>query len=482
MTPTGLAFAWFTTAVVALYWLGPRRVGWQNGVLLVASYLFYASWSLEWLPLLVATTALDFGVSRALAGPNGNDRTRRRLLAASLVVNFGALAWLKYRGFFVDSLEALLGSTARTSVAFALPIGLSYYTLVKVGYLLDVYHRRVKPPPSLVDFATFIAFFPQMLAGPITRASAVLPQLATARRVQRDTFSGAGAALLLGWWMKAYVADWLAPHVVDPVFASAGTLGSTSHWLALGSYAAQIFCDFAGYSLLAIGAARLFGIELPQNFDRPFLSRSMPEFWRRWHISLNTWLFDYLYGPWTTGHGALHGRVVANMVLVFVLSGLWHGAAWTFVLWGALQGLALATHHVWDVWYRGRCRIDRRWVEARRSTPYAVVAWAMTLAWFAGSLVLFRSESLTSAGRFLQGLLGGGAGSLMLDKLALLNLGIALLFVVVHHLEGLPVGRRVRALYDGLPTVVVGVLAGLVVTWLLVFAPLARGTFIYAQF
>lgn len=311
----------------------------------------------------------------------------------------------------------------------------------------------------------------------------MLPQLAAPRHFTTSLLARASGAILLGWWMKGYVADWIAPAVVDPVFASAGVQGTLAHWLALVGYAVQIFCDFAGYTLLAIGVARLFGIELPPNFDRPFLSRSMPEFWRRWHISLNTWLFDYIYGPLTTGGGGLHGRIATNLIVVFAISGLWHGARWTFVLWGLVHGLALAAHHHWDAWYRGKCRVDRRWVTARRSLPYAVVAWVLAQGWFLATLVLFRSPDLATVTAFFGGLAGAGTGfSLDLDKIALLNLTVAFAFVALYTAEGTSLGQRARARLDALPAPVHGVLIGLAITWLLVFAPVARGTFIYAQF
>lgn len=487
MTPTGIAFTLFLLVVLALHWLGPRRAGYQNDVLLLASYVFYASWSPAWLPLLISATLVDWGVGRLLDRADVTPGARRLALATSLTLNVGALFWFKYRGFFAESLEALLDGIGLAAdlptLRVVLPIGISYYTLIKIGYILDVYHRRVPAERSLGRFATFVAFFPQLVAGPITRANRMLPQLAEPRRLSADLVLRAGGALLLGWWMKGYLADWIAPAVVDPVFAAPGTQGAVAHWLALLGYAVQVFCDFAGYTLLAIGTARLFGLELPPNFDRPFLSRSMPEFWRRWHISLNTWLFDYLYGPTTTGGGRLHGLVATNLVLVFALSGLWHGARWTFVLWGLAQGLALAGHHWWDVWYRGRCRVDRRWVTARRSSAYLLGAWALTQAWFVASLVLFRSADLGGALAFAQGLLGAGGGfTLALDKIALLNLLVAFAFVVVHHAEGTERGAAVRARVMALPAPALGVLAGVVIVWLLVFAPVARGTFIYAQF
>ncbi len=485
MTPTGLAFAAFLAVTLALHWALPRRAAVQNGVLLVASVACFASWSLEWVPLLAATTLATWGA--ALLLERGTPRLRRLALWGGILLHVAVLAWFKYRGFLLAPLlEALhaggLARFARTA-EFAVPIGLSYRTLIAVGYLLDVHHARRPAERSLLRVATFVTFFPQLVAGPITRASEMLPQLARDRRLAEVDFAAAGGALFTGWWMKAYLADWLAPAVVDPVFASAGTAGAAAHWGGLVGYALQVFCDFAGYSLLAIGLARLFAIELSANFDRPFLSRSMPEFWGRWHISLTRWLFDYLFGPMVTGAGALHGRVGTALVLVFALSGLWHGASTTFLVWGLLHGGALAAHHHWDAWYRARCRVDRRWVTARRSAAYAAGAWALTTAWFLGSLILFRSPDLGSALAFVRGLAGAGAGMpFAVDELLLVNGAAALVTVVAHHLEVLAPFRALRAWWTARPAPVIGIALGAALAWLLLFAPLARGSFIYAQF
>lgn len=487
MTPTGLLFAGFVALLFVLYWALPPRARAQNALLLAASYVFYISWSPEWLWLLLAATGVDYSVGRALDRPGSDPGVRRRWLLLSVAANVGALAWFKYRGFFAESLDAMLLALGLPgelpTLQVILPIGLSYYTLIKLGYILEVYYRRVPAERSLLVFATYTAFFPQMLAGPITRAAGMLPQLREGRRLSVDWLSRAAGALLLGWWMKGYLADWIAPALVDPVFGAPGQGGIVNHWLALLGYAIQVFCDFAGYSLLAIGTARLFGLELPPNFERPFLSRSMPEFWRRWHISLNTWLFDYLFGPFTTGRGVLHGRIALNLVLVFALSGLWHGARWTFVLWGLAHGVALAVHHHWDAWYRGRCRVDRRWVTARRSTAYALSAWALTQAWFVATLILFRAPDLAAAGAFGAGLFQGPLiTGLGLDTAGQVNLLVAFAFVTWHHLEGLPRGQAVRERVLRAPAPMVGALTGAVIVWMLLFAPLARGTFIYAQF
>lgn len=468
MNPTSLAFSAFVALVATVYWILPRRAAWQNLWLLLASYAFFGSWSASYLPLLIAVTTLDFVAARRLEA-SAAASSRRLWLGASLLSNIGLLTWFKLQGAFGSGV--------------VLPIGLSYWTLVKLSYIWDVADGRLRAERNWLSFATWVAFFPQTVAGPISRAGSMLPQINAARQWSWPRLGEAAGALLLGWWMKAYIADWIAPAVVNPIFDGTRSGNAIAHAAAIVGYAIQVFADFAGYSLIAIGVGKLFGVQLPANFDRPFLSRSMPEFWRRWHISLNTWLFDYVYGPLTTGRGPLHGFVATNLVLVMLLSGLWHGSGWTFTLWGLGHGLVLALHFRWDTWYRARCRADRRWVTARKHPLYAVAAWGLTFGWFLVSLVLFRSPTLTQAGQVLYGLTGRlGHDGLGLDAIGAVNLLVALSFVTWHHLEGFAWAARIRARVFAAPPALLGAAAAAAVAWMLVFAPLASGTFIYAEF
>lgn len=390
MSLAEVEFAFFFPAVFLVYWLLPRRATWQNAVLLAASYLFYASWNPRLLPLLALSTAVDYWVARYLgrelrpgdaAAKPGHEHGRSAALGLSLACNLGVLGYFKYAGFFAESLNALLTAIGLPGslpvLRLALPIGISFYTVQKIGYVLDVYYGRLEPCRSGLSFATFVAFFPQLLAGPITRGGPMLPQFSAPRRLTPEAVSSGAATFLIGLVLKAYVADLLARELVDPVFAAPGEYARGAHWAALLGYAAQVFGDFAGYSLMAIGVGRLLGFELPRNFNYPFLSTSLPEFWQRWHITLNTWLFDYLYGPLVTSRSFLRGRLDLCFLLVFGVSGLWHGATWSFVLWGVWHGLGLAAHRRWDEFYRGLCRKDRAYVALRRSTGYAAGAWLL---------------------------------------------------------------------------------------------------------
>lgn len=492
MSFTELEFAFFLPAVLVAYWLLPRRAALQNGALLAASYLFYASWNVRLLPLLVLSTAVDFCVARYLdavrhaEGAESRDgaRARRRMraaLALSLGVNLGALAWFKYAGFFAESLAALLATAglphAFPTLRIVLPLGISFYTLQKLGYVLDVYQGRERAERSPLVFATFAAFFPQITAGPISRAASLLPQLRAPRRPLAAQAAAGVGAFFLGFTLKAYGADLLGEMLVTPVFGDPARFSVASRWLALLAYAAQIFCDFAGYSLLAIGVARLVGIELPVNFNFPFVSRSLPEFWRRWHITLNAWLFDYVYGPLTTG--PMRGRLDAGLIVVFLASGLWHGAGATFLLWGLLHGVGMVAHRRWDDFYRGLCRRDRAWVARRKTRGYVMTAWALTQLFFVLTLVPFGAGSVGEALAYARGLVGESGAEFVGFGV---HASVTLLLLVVYHLLGAGRVAAWRERFVALPAPLRGAAYGLAVVWLLLFVPVGASAFIYRQF
>lgn len=483
MSLSGLGFAFFFPLVWAAHWLLPRRAGIQNGFLLVSSYVFYASWRLELLPVLCGLTLADYVVTRRM-DVAGSDTTRRRWFTLGVFVNLAPLLTFKYLGFFTASLGQLLDAlgigASIDTMRLLLPLGISYYTLMKLGALIDVYYRRIPACRSLLAYATFVSFFPQIIAGPIGRATSLFPQYASARRLRPDVFGSGLATFFLGFVMKACIGDRLAALYVNPVFGDHLAYGATEHWIGLVAYAAQLFCDFAGYSLLAIGSGRMLGIQLPRNFDYPLFSRGMLEVWRRWHISLNTWLFDYIFSPMTTGRGVMRGRLSLGFMITFFVSGLWHGAAWTFVLWGIFQGLALVVQFRWDVFYKSLCRRDRVWVTRRKSAPYAVGAWALTHIFFLLTLILFRAPSVAEALAYFRGLFASSGTETL--PLAPLNVLVLVGFLVVYHLLGLSRSVGVRAAWSALPAPVRGVVLGAAVVAVAILLPVSEGTFIYAQF
>lgn len=364
----------------------------QKALLLVASYYFYAYWDWRFVGLIIFSTLVDYWIGRALTNV-ASATPRRALLLASLGANLGLLATFKYYDFFVRSAQesfAFLGLELGT-LNLILPIGISFYTFQTLSYTIDLYRQRIEPCPSLLDFALFVAFFPQLVAGPIVRAAEFLPQLRRPLvRNRVDLFVGT-RQFVIGLFKKVFVADNLA-RFVDEVFANAGAYDTATTWLAVAAYAIQIYCDFSGYSDMAIGTARVLGFRFDTNFDFPYLARSMSDFWRRWHISLSSWLRDYLYIP-LGGNRRGPGRTQINLMLTMLLGGLWHGAAWTFVAWGAIHGAALVIQ-------RGLVSIGggTRWgagsmgkIAARLATLVVVlVAW-----------VFFRAASFDSAGRML---------------------------------------------------------------------------------
>ena len=497
MSLTEVEFCYFLPLAFLAYWMLPRRTVWQNSFLLLASYLFYASWNPRLLLLLLAATAVDYAVTTYLdrhpapeGGATGEAQRalRRRLaLTISMAFNLGALGYFKFAGFFAESFNQLMTAlglpAALPILSLVLPLGISFYTLQKLGYVIDVYYGRIAACRSPLTFATFVAFFPQITAGPISRGAQLLPQLAAPRQLDPSLIAAGAGTFFLGFILKALAADSLQI-LVDPVFSQPGEFGSGAHWVALIAYATQVFCDFAGYSLIAIGCARVFGIELPVNFNYPFLATSLTDFWRRWHITLNTWLFDYIYGPITTGAGRLRGQFAAGLIIVFLVSGLWHGAKWTFITWGLLHGIGMVVHYQWGEYYRSLCRRDRSYVKLRQRPAYKAAAWVLTQGFFLMALIPFRAPSLEDAARFAGSLVGhAGNGFPALGGLRVqLNLLAIALFLVIYHLAELQILRPWRDRFFALPAPVRGATYGLVIVYLAMFVPVGSSTFIYRQF
>jgi len=335
-------FLIFAIGVFGLYYVLPHRP--QNIMLLVASYVFYGTWDYRFLALILASTAVDYlagiGLSRT------DDALRRKwLVAGSCLFNLGILGFFKYCNFFVDSAQDMLawfgiGQTFSHSLNIVLPVGISFYTFQTMSYTIDVYRRKLEPTRNFLNYALFVSFFPQLVAGPIERASHLLPQIERRRRVNRR-FMGEGAWLItLGFFKKCVVADNLAI-VVGDAFGRGTPESGLTCLLATYAFAFQIYGDFSGYSDIARGLARLMGIDVMQNFRRPYLATSPRDFWRRWHISLSSWIRDYIYIP-LGGSRISNTHTYRNTLVAMTLGGLWHGAAWTFVIWGIYHGLVLA--------------------------------------------------------------------------------------------------------------------------------------------
>src|SRR3954447_24864407 len=383
-------FAIFYPLVLGLSWLlMPRPTFWKPFIL-VASYIFYAYANWKFCLLLGGVT-LGNQAAAKLIDRTDEERRRKWIVGVAVALDLGVLAVFKYYGFFVqdvgDALDAVHVGLPIPLLTIALPVGVSFFTFQAISYTVDVY-RRLIPPAATMDVAIYLSFFSHLVAGPIVRAREFLPQLASPRDPTRVAV-GPGVMLIgVGLVKKVVLADFLARSIVDPVFAVPQQYGTPDVLLASYSYAAQIYCDFSGYTDIAIGLALLLGFVFPENFDRPYRSLGFREFWRRWHMTLSRFLRDFLYIPLGGNRGG-RWKTYRNLMLTMVLGGLWHGAAWTFVLWGAFQGAGLCIEHL----------LGERWT--RRP---AWLRWFVTFHLIVFGWILFRAQGLGLVGDYLSAL------------------------------------------------------------------------------
>jgi alginate O-acetyltransferase complex protein AlgI len=314
-------------------------------ILAAASCLFYAAWDVRYLALLLGVSVVDYYAAAKIHAAT-KQSVRGWFLAVSMVSNLSLLAYFKYTNFFIGNVNSLFGSFGVhiPSLHILLPAGISFYTFKTMSYTIDVYRREIPPCKSWLSYVTFVTFFPELIAGPIVRASVFLPQMDREIGPTRGRLSLGTSIFLLGMVKKLVIADPIAG-AIDPVFADVGAYAGSTLWLAAIGYTIQIYCDFSGYSDMAIGVAKMIGYDLPENFAMPYLSTDITEFWRRWHITLSSWLRDYLYIP-LGGNRKSPLRTYGNLAATMLLGGLWHGASWNFVAWGAVHGAALAGHRL----------------------------------------------------------------------------------------------------------------------------------------
>ncbi len=368
--------------------------------LLLASYLFYAAWNPPLIALLWISTLVDWFAGRAI---DRSDRpsVRRTALVASLLTNLGLLAFFKYGGFVLENFTAAVQNLgfdyAPAQPSIVLPMGISFYTFQTLTYTIDIYRRRLSPSRSFLDYALYVTFFPQLVAGPIVRAGEFLPQLRTEPRVSGNAFAWGLALLTLGLFQKVVLADAFLSVPADEVFAHRGFLAPLDAWAGVLAFSGQIFCDFAGYSTCAIGAALCLGLSLPDNFRFPYAAVGFSDFWRRWHVTLSSWLRDYLYIP-LGGNRRGTPRTLINLMLTMLLGGLWHGAAWTFVVWGGLHGLYLVAERALVSLFGGR-----KWT---RSKAARLLFALLTFFCVAITWVFFRADSFGSAWSLLRSMFG----------------------------------------------------------------------------
>jgi len=335
-----IEFLLFLPLTFALYWAFKDKFTAQNFLLLVFSYIFYGWWDVRFLSLIIFSSAVDFTLGIQIS-KSSNDRKRKLLLGLSLVTNLGLLGFFKYYNFFLESFigafESINIHLHATTLKIILPVGISFYTFQTLSYTIDIYRKKFIPTRNVIAFFAFVSFFPQLVAGPIERASTLLPQFFKKRSFNYAFAADGMRQMLWGFFKKMVVADNCA-QIVDTIFKNPEVYNGPTLWVAIILFSFQIYCDFSGYSDIAIGTAKLFGFDLMTNFKVPYFARDIGEFWRRWHISLTTWFRDYVYIPLGGSRGTIR-KTLINVIIVFVVSGFWHGANWTFIFWGFLNAV-----------------------------------------------------------------------------------------------------------------------------------------------
>lgn len=473
MVFNSLTFAVFFAIVLLLHRMPfPWTVKKAN--LLVASYVFYAAWNPPFVILLWLSTIVDFQLARLIDRESRQSR-RRMLLVVSLVANLGMLGYFKYGEFLLQNWQQFVGlwgiAWQPPDWDIVLPVGISFYTFQTLAYTLDVYLRRAPPTKSFLDFALFVTFFPQLVAGPIVRPLDLVPQFAKPRQATSSQLLWGLALITLGLFSKIVIADEALAPVAEAGFGSTTPLPPIDAWAAVIAFSGQIFCDFAGYSTAAIGASMCFGWSLPDNFRFPYAAIGFSDFWRRWHISLSTWLRDYLYIP-LGGNQRGPSRTYVNLMTTMLLGGLWHGASWTFVVWGGLHGLYLAVER----WARGRF--------ARLNLPPSVptgIALALgTYVLVLVTWVFFRAQDFAAAWRMLRSMFGAyGATVPKLWTIQLVVVGVVMSVMLFVHWNMRE--RRIEDVVERVPAWLLGVVWG-TMAFAIAIAQGSGNAFIYFQF
>jgi alginate O-acetyltransferase complex protein AlgI len=358
--------------------------------LLIVSYVFYSAWNPPYVIIIWLSTVIDWTIAKAMFASR-KETVRRLLLVATLLINLGVLATFKYANFITENLNELFGLVGiRFHVPqtdLILPIGISFYTFQSLSYTIDVYRGHLRPPRTMLDYALLVAFFPQLVAGPIIRAARFLPQLLTPKKVDIRAIGWGATLITIGLFEKVVLSDYLLAPIADSVFERSTRLSPADAWAGMLAFSGQIFCDFSGYSLCAIGAACCLGFKIAENFHFPYAAAGFSDFWQRWHISLSSWLRDYLY----IGLGGNRDGVVKtyrNLMLTMLIGGLWHGASWCFVFWGVLHGAFLVVERLLKAWGWQVERESRFVLYLSMLTTFVLV----TMAW-----VFFRSRTLAEA-------------------------------------------------------------------------------------
>ncbi|MBV1884311.1 MAG: MBOAT family protein [Pseudomonadales bacterium] len=469
MNFASIQYLTFFCCVFFTYWHLSRK--YQNILLLLASWFFYACWDWRFLSLILVSTLIDFVVGKQIHGSNIRS-IRRAWLGLSVLVNLSILFYFKYADFFVGSFIELCNTLgfypSQPTLDIILPVGISFYTFQSLSYSFDIYKKELKPSHSLLDFATFVAFFPQLVAGPIVRAKEFVHQLSTDRQFNGDDFQRGLKRFLLGLFKKAFIADTLAIYLVDPVFAAPEQYSSATLWLAMFGYAVQIYADFSGYTNMAIGSALMLGFSLPENFNFPYLATNISDFWRRWHMTMSRFFRDYVYIA-LGGNQKGEARTYVNQLTTTMVSGLWHGAAWTFVAWGGIHGILTSSLQFKNRHFK--FKMPKIWV-------VTLAAWAFTQLLVCLAWVLFRANDFDHARVYLQRLFSNESGDSIVMTVLIL---CAFLSFGVDHLYGWLKERGVLHRYE-IPSLVKGGAYALIIIFMFHSIPKEATPFIYFQF
>jgi len=462
-----LAFGVFFLFVYFTSWSLDRENGRRKLFLLLASWFFYAQWDWRFVGLLILSAVLNWGVA-ALIARKEKPSTRKWLVALGVVVNLLILGFFKYYGFFVEEMGQLLARVGWERdlplLQVILPVGISFFTFQGISYVIDVHRGKTPAAKGLVDVMLLMSFFPHLVAGPIVRASDLLPQFDRTPRLTREMATHGLLLIVWGLFKKTVIASELAVRLVDPVFFDPSAHSALDIAAAVYGYAVQIYCDFSAYSDMAIGIAALLGYSFPRNFDQPYRAHSMQQFWRRWHISLSSWLRDYLYVPLGGGRKGVVSSSV-NVMITMLLGGLWHGAAWTFVLWGALHGGAQVVERVGKKMLGGRSVIPM-WLGVLITFHVVCLGW-----------ILFRAETFELAVAMLGGLGRMGPAELATPFLVgLIVVGLGMHWLPPRAVEGM------TARLQAAPSITLGLLLGAAFLLIEAVRPEGVAPFIYFQF
>ncbi|MEO7423997.1 MAG: MBOAT family O-acyltransferase [Fibrobacteria bacterium] len=472
MVFNSLTFVIFFAIVLVGHRLMPTW-GAKKGLLLVASYFFYGAWNPPFVALLALATVVDWYAAKGMASLT-DPRQRKLLLIVSLTANLGLLSYFKYGAFLLSNFTALLHgwgvNYAPAAPSIILPLGISFYTFETLSYTIDVYRKELRPARSFLDFALFVSFFPHLVAGPIVRAADLIPQFEREKPIRKGALGWGLFLMTLGIFQKNVLADTLLADAANTVFGSPGPTSALDTWVGAISFAGQIFCDFAGYTTCAIGVALCFGFSLVDNFRSPYAAIGFRDFWRRWHISLSTWLRDYLYIP-LGGNRLGRFRTGVALFITMLLGGLWHGAAWHFVVWGALHGLFLVIE-------RGlRLRFGSAgWVKTWLGRAFlGTVTFALVcLAW-----VFFRATDMPRAMMHVAAMLGAIPVDPILKTTTILKVVITMTALIGTHIALRD--RKIENVAKAAPAPLIGALWAAMLA-LIIFTQGGGDAFIYFQF